>query len=181
MYDIVEQIRDDHISMARILSIMEQEINPIDGADDCDYALLIDCMRYMVEYADVVHHPKEDAMMQCISKKSAYLEALVGEIEKQHKLIRKSSTEFYDIVKAVESEEIVSKEKISELGLKYIQMQRAHMKLENEHLLSKVRALLLHDDYLNINKRYEKYRDPQLSENFETEYSALYHSLVSTL
>ena len=181
MYDIVEQIRDDHISMARILSIMEQEINRIGEEGDFNCALVIDCMRYMVEYADVVHHPKEDAMMQCISQKSALLEALVGEIEMQHKSIRKSSTDFYDLVKGVESKEMVSKDTISELGLKYIQMQRAHMRLENEHLLSKVRALLLHEDYLKINKEYENYRDPQLSENFETEYSALYHSLVSSL
>ena len=181
MYDIVEQIRDDHISMAMILSIMEREISATDDQANFNHALLIDCMRYMVEYADVVHHPKEDAMMQCISQKSPYLEALVSEIEKQHKTIRKSSIEFYDIVKAVESEDIVSKGKIAELGLRYIQMQRAHMKLENEHLLNKVRALLLHDDYLAINKRYENYRDPQLSEKFETEYSALHYSLLHSI
>ena len=181
MYDIVEQIRDDHISMSKILSIMEQDIRRIGDEDNHDYALLVDCMRYMVEYADVVHHPKEDAMMSCLLNKSAYLEALVREVEMQHKSIGKSSIEFYDLVKIAQSGKPVDKDNIAKLGMRYIEMQRKHMDLEEGYLLSKVRALLLHDDYLRINKEYENYRDPQLSDDFEKDYSALYHSLIGSL
>ena len=178
MYDIVEQIRYDHISISRILFIMEREVRRINDEVGPDYSLLVECMRYMVEYTDLVHHPKEDTMMRCISKKSSKLNELVQEIKMQHKSIGKFSIDFYEMVKAAELDEFVEKKKISEMGLRYINMQREHINLEEGSLLKNVRGLLLNDDYIQINRQYESYRDPQLSDSFETEYSALYQSLV---
>ena len=181
MYDLVEQIRYDHISISRILFIMEREIYRIDSEVDPDYGLLTDCMRYMVEYTDLVHHPKEDAVIRCISKKTTGFKKLTDEIKFQHESIGKLSNDFYELVKNVELEDFVDSKQISEMGLRYIYLQRKHIDLEESSLLREVRKLLLNEDYIQINRQYENYRDPQLSDNFETEYSALYNSLACSL
>ncbi len=178
MYDLVEQIRYDHISISRILLIMEREIYRIDSEVDPNYGLLTDCMRYMVEYTDFVHHPKEDAVMRCISKKTTGFKKITDEIKLQHESIGKLSNDFYELVKKAELEEFVEKKQISEMGLRYIYLQRKHIDLEEGSFLRDVRKLLLNDDYIRINRQYENYRDPQLSDNFETEYSSLYNALT---
>ncbi len=67
------------------------------------------------------------------------------------------------------------------MGLRYIYLQRKHIDLEEKSLLREVRKLLLNEDYIQINRQYENYRDPQLSDNFETEYSSLYKSLTCSM
>ena len=181
MCDLVEQIRYDHISISRILFIMEREIHRIDSEVDPNYGLLTDCMRYMVEYTDLVHHPKEDAVIRCISKKTTGFKKLTDEIKFQHESIGKLSNDLYELVKNVELEDFVDSKQISEMGLRYIYLQRKHIDLEESSLLREVRKLLLNEDYIQINRQYENYRDPQLSDNFETEYSALYNSLACSL
>ena len=178
-YDLVEQIKYDHISISRILFIMERELYRINGADDPDFELLADCMRYMVEYTDLVHHPKEDAVIDCISKKTAGFKKLTDEIKFQHESIGKLSSEFYDSVKKARLQERGDTNKISETGLRYIYLQRKHIDLEEGRFLRDVRKFLLNDDYVKINHQYENYRDPQLSDDFEAEYSHLHKTLVS--
>ena len=179
-YDIVEQIKYDHISISRILFIMERELYRINSAGDPpDYGLLSDCMRYMVEYTDLVHHPKEDAVIDCISKKTTGFKKLTDEIKFQHESIGKLSNKFYDTVKRAKREEGGDNKEISETGLHYIYLQRRHIDLEEGRFLRDVRKFLLNDDYIKINRYYETFRDPQLSDNFETEYSHLYRTLAA--
>ena len=181
MYDLIEQIRYDHINISKILFIMEREIYGIDSEVGPDYGLLADCMRYMVEYTDLVHHPKEDAVIRCISKKTTGFKKLTDEIKFQHESIRKLSNDFYELVKKAEFEDFVDSKQISEMGLRYIYLQRKYIDLEESSLLREVRKLLLNEDYIQINRQYENYRDPQLSDNFETEYSSLYNSLTCSM
>jgi hemerythrin-like domain-containing protein len=174
-HDLVEQIKYDHISISRILFIMERELY---RSDDLDYGLLADCMRYMVEYTDLVHHPKEDAVIDCISKKTTGFKKLTDEIKFQHESIGKLSIGFYDSIKKANLEESADAKEISETGLHYIYLQRKHIDLEEGRFLRDVRKFLLNDDYVQINRQYENYRDPQLSDDFESQYSYLYKTLV---
>ena len=178
-YDLVEQIKYDHISISRILFIMERELYRMNSADDPDYGLLADCMRYMVEYTDLVHHPKEDAVIDCISKKTAGFKKLTDEIKFQHESIGKLSNRFYDLVKQAKLESCGDNKNISEEGLHYIYLQRKHIDLEEGRFLRDVRKFLLNDDYVKINQQYETYRDPQLSDEFEVEFSHLYKTLAA--
>ena len=63
-----------------------------------------------------------------------------------------------------ELEDFVDNEQISEMGLHYIYLQRKYIDLEESSLLREVRKLLLNEDYIQINRQYENYRDPQLSD-----------------
>ncbi len=85
------------------------------------------------------------------------------------------------MIKKAELEEFVDNKEISEMGLRYIYLQRKHIDLEEKSLLREVRKLLLNEDYIQINREYENHRDPQLSDNFETEYSSLYNELTCSL
>lgn len=67
-------------------------------------------MRYMTEYAEVVHHPKEDAMMECIYGKSTDLDKVIDEVKFQHGSMGDKSTAFFGIIKSASMEQIEAKE-----------------------------------------------------------------------
>ena len=178
MYDIIDQIRYDHISISRVLFIMEQEFYKLKEDVDADIGLIEDCMHYLVDYADVVHHPKEDAMMDCIKDESDELRELVAEINMQHESIARMSGALYEKVQAAAQGEFIEKQGLVEEGLNFVRMQRAHIRLEEGSLLKRVRHLVSEEDIRKIDENYANFRDPHLSDSFEQEYGALYRSLL---
>lgn len=178
MYDIIDQIRYDHISISRVLVIMEQEFYKLKEDVDADIELIEDCMHYLVDYADVVHHPKEDAMMACIKDASEDISELVDEINMQHRSIAEMSSALYEKVRAAAQGEFIEKDALVEEGLNFVRLQRAHIRLEEASLLKRVRQLVTKEDIQRIDENYASFRDPHLSDNFEQEYNALYRSLL---
>ena len=178
MYGIIDQIRYDHISISRVLHVMDQELNRIKTDDNPDFDLLVECMRYMVNYVDVVHHPKEDVMMECVSQKTDELKDIIEEIEMQHRSIGDMSKDFYSKVEKAAAGEFISRDTLIKSGTGYIKAQRKHVNLEEGSLLRKVRHLLNEEDVEKINQQYAQFRDPQLSDTFEQEYNKLYQSLL---
>jgi len=180
MQNVVDQIRYDHISMSRILLLTEKELVKLKSEGTADFNLLLDCMRYMIEYADIAHHPKEDVMMDCIYGRLPELDKVIDEIKFQHGSIAEKSIAFAEIINAATVEQFVEKERIVALGQSYVSMQRKHIRLEEESLLRKLKTLLTDDDETEINEMYSKYLDPQLKDNFEKEYNSLYRALIGS-
>jgi len=180
MYDILDQIHYDHISMSKVLHIMEQEVYRIEADLDPDFNVLVDGMRYMVNYSDAVHHPKEDALFDRLLEKNPESKDLVEDIRRQHETLETKSGQFYDIVKkAAVAEEFVSKDDISSKGHDYIGILRKHMNIEEGDLLRKAKKFLSKNDMEEVDQEYSEFSDPLLSDSLEREYNSLYHSLVS--
>lgn len=178
MYHVVDQIRYDHISMSRILFLTERELARLKSGEDADFGLMLDCMRYMKDYAEAVHHPKEDAVMDCIYGRSPDLDVVIDEIKLQHRSMNEKSTAFLDIIRSAAMEQFEEKSNILALGQDYIRGQRSHMRLEEERLLRKSKELLSRSEVKEINQRYSEYSDPQIEDNFEEEYTRLYQTLT---
>ena len=178
MNNVVEQIQYDHISISRILLLLEQELVKLKTDVSVDYYFMLECMRYMIEYAEVVHHPKEDVMMDCVYNKSEELDPVIDEIKFQHQSMGATSGAFNESLKAVIAEQFVEKEAIVSQGLEFVRLQRNHIRLEEESLLRKLKKLLTPEDIEAINKRYEGVIDPQLSDDFEEQFGRLYQSLL---
>lgn len=62
MSNLVEQIHQDHVNVSKVLDLIEAEVGRARDEQAPDLELLEDAMRYMVNYSDLIHHPKEDSM-----------------------------------------------------------------------------------------------------------------------
>ena len=178
MNNVVDQIRYDHISMSRILLLLEQEILKLKTEIDVDYYLMLECMRYMIDYAEVVHHPKEDAMMDCVYKKFDDLDVVIDEIKFQHSSMKGKSEAFNESLKSAIADQFLERETIIAQGLEFVRLQRSHIKLEEGSLLSRLKKLLTSGDMEAINQKYAGAVDPQLRDDFEEQYNQLYRSLI---
>src|SRR6476620_11823576 len=50
----------DHVNFARLLNLLEGEVDLLHDAGSPHYQLMLDIMYYMTHYSAVLHHPKED-------------------------------------------------------------------------------------------------------------------------
>lgn len=179
MNDLIDQIKYDHISMSKVLNLMEREIGLLADDQDPDYYLLVDSMRYMVNYSDTVHHVKEDAIFSRLTEVDPDTTDTVEDIRKQHETLAVLSTQLYDIVRNASLGVLVSKDEISKLGSEYVSALRRHMSIEEGNLLRKAREALSAEDMYAVEQQYANYRDPLLSGSLEQEYNSLYKNLMA--
>ena len=50
----------DHANFARLLDLLEAQLDLFHRGETPHYELMLDIMFYMTHYPDVLHHPKED-------------------------------------------------------------------------------------------------------------------------
>jgi len=177
MTNLVEQIHEDHVNVSRILDLIEHEMERARSEQTPDLDLLEDAMRYMINYSDLVHHPKEDAMFAKLVQNEPDVADQVEVLRQEHETLARLSGEFLDIVKAAESGEFILREEVVNRGTEYVQTLRSHMDAEEVGLLKRARASLSDSDLEEIDAAYASTRDPLMEDSLKQEYAALYRSL----
>jgi len=177
MPDVIEQIHNDHVSVAKILDLMEAEIERARDEQMPDLDLLQDAMRYMVNYPDLIHHPKEDAMFARLVNNEPEAADRVEALRQEHLELASLGSAFLDIVKAAESGEFVLRDEVVKRGSEYVEALRSHMDKEEGDLLKLARNALDDEDLEAIAAEYAQTRDPLMEDSLEKEYGALYRSL----
>jgi len=177
MADVIDQIHDDHVNVAKILDLIETEIDRARKEQMPDLDLLEDAMRYMVNYPDLIHHPKEDAMFARLIRNEPDAADRVEALRQEHLNLAALSSSFLDIIKAAESGEFVLRDEVVKRGTEYVSALRAHMDKEESDLLKLARSALSDEDLEEISAEYASTREPLMEDSLEQEYGALYRSL----
>ena len=69
---ILEELREDHRNLARLLDLLENECRDVPAEGEPDMDLLHDIMHYMTVYPDAIHHPREDLVYTAFSGSRKY-------------------------------------------------------------------------------------------------------------
>lgn len=177
MSNLVEQIHQDHVNVSKVLDLIEAEVGRARDEQAPDLELLEDAMRYMVNYSDLIHHPKEDSMFARLVQKEPDVAAQVEVLRQEHQTLAALSDAFLEIVKAAETGEFVLRDEVVKRGTEYVDFLRSHMDAEEVGLLQRAGASLSDKDLEEIDARYASSRDPLMEESLNAEYAALYRSL----
>lgn len=178
MSSLVEQIRQDHVNVSRVLDMIDKEIDRARDEQMPDLELLEDAMRYMTNYSDLVHHPKEDAMFAKLLQNEPDVAGEVEVLREEHETLARLGSDFLEIVKAAEYGDFVLRQEVIDRGAEYVETLRSHMDAEEVGLLKRAHASLTIDDLEAINAAYASMHDPLMEDSLKKEYGALYRSLV---
>jgi len=179
MSNPIDQIHEDHVNTSRILDLIENEIERARSEEMPNLELLEDAMRYMVNYPDLVHHPKEDAMFTRLIQKQPDATRDVEALRDEHLELASLSGAFLEIVTAAESGEFVLRTEVIQRGSEYVEKLRAHMDKEESGLLKLAQTTLTEQDLEDINSDYATVRDPLMEESLAQQYAAIYRSLFN--
>lgn len=178
MIDLISQIHQDHVNMARILKLIESEIDALVAEEPRDLEILDGALRYLINFADRIHHAKEDIMFARLKSVDPDTRELVEEIASEHQTIYEKGSEFHRLVQAAESGDFVLRKEIVEKGTDYLQTLFAHMRREEEDLLKRARESLSESDLAGAVDQGEGGGDPLFGERVHKEYKDLYDHIV---
>jgi len=160
MANVLNGLHDDHKNIARVLALLNNELETLAEVHSPDYELLEDIMRYVTGYPDTHHHPTEDIVFQHLKERAPDTAAAIEHILSEHHELAASGRRFLAAVEAVEHEALVQRTELLALGRAYADLLRRHMDREEGYLFPQARQQLSASDWDEIDAEVEAQPDP---------------------
>ena len=177
MTDTIAVWRADHLNFAKLLDILEAQLQRLHTGDEPNYELMLDIMFYMTHYSDLLHHPREDLAFAKIKERDSSAGPLVDELARQHEFIKECGEELVTDLDGIVNGSIISRERVELPGRNYIAHFRNHMQREEDEILPLAAMLLRDKDWSAIEATLQHREDPVFGTNAEQRYAALRHEI----
>ena len=178
MSDTLAQWHTDHLNFAKLLNILEAELDLFHKGDTPNYELMLDIMFYMTHYPDVLHHPREDLAFAKIKEREKSAGLTVDELSEQHVQLRKIGEELVRGLSDVVNGSISMRGSIETPGRAYVTNFRSHMRTEEKEILPMAAELLQDNDWSEIKAAIQHIDDPLFGEAAEKRYAAIHQQIA---
>ena len=178
MSDILAQWHTEHVNFAKLLNILEAQLNLFHEGERPNYELMLDVMFYMTNYPDVLHHPREDLAFARIRELDAGTAPLVDELSKQHAQLRDVGERLVRALSDIVNGSIVPRESVEAPGRAYIASFRSHMRTEENDILPKAAKLLRDKDWATIKAAIQHIDDPLFGKASEKRYASIHEQIA---
>jgi hemerythrin-like domain-containing protein len=173
MHDTLALWHADHSNFAKLLDLLEGQLEPLCQGEATDYSLMLDILFYMTRYADTFHHPMEDRVFAIIKERDEGVRRKVDELMKQHGQLRESGDALVTDLDDVVNGSITSREHVEALVRRYVANFRDHMRIEEKEMIPLAAHVLGAEDWSSIDDAIRRIEDPLFGPSTEARYAAL--------
>lgn len=178
MTNIIEQIRDEHRNMAKLLDALERQIAVFSEGGQPDYEVILGALDYFLDYPDRCHHPKEDLLARKIIEGTDTAGPL-QKLEAQHEELGILTRRFAELVRRVLDEAELSRSDLTRAATEFIATQRHHMEMEEEHFLPLAETALGPEELAELASELTAEADPLMDPDDEARYASLRDAILS--
>lgn len=150
MVDVIDDIREEHVAIARVLDIVEQELEAMQRGDQVDFEILLDAAFYLTEFSDLFHHTKEDLVYRRLRRRRRRAADLVSGLEGEHETLRRLGLAVAEAVEDVTDDVMVDRADLQRRIREYVLAQREHMDREEREFLPLAEKTLTDEDWAEI-------------------------------
>ncbi len=174
----IEQLKLDHRNMARLLDLVQSELESMRAGEPPDFDLLHSVMEYALHYPDICHHPKEDVIYRRLVRRDQSAEQRVGDLMKEHahlaELTRKLAAALHNVAQDVE----VPRAWLENLVEEYIGSNRRHIAAEEQRFFPLALVTLSDEDWQEIDASAVSKDDPLFGGRLAGQYRGLYDRIM---
>ncbi len=175
MSRVIDQLHRDHQNASRLLDILDEYLLALPAQSTLDHIRMLDVMRYMTDYPDLFHHPREDLVLQRLVKRDPQAREAAHDILEEHQLIAEKGKRFWQRLRAAVHLPDIATGELAEHGHEYVTTMRHHMRKEESLIFPRAQEVLTATDWTEVEDTMAARGDPLFGEEVEAEYEALYH------
>ena len=175
----LEELEIDHRNMRQLLDIVEEEMEGYQQDHVPDFEILHLIIDYTLNYPEISHHPREDAIYESLRRRDPAGAAAIGNLIEEH---RKLSTLTHRLAAAlgnVERDVEMPKEWLNSLVREYLARNRAHMHAEEQHFFPRALASLSDQDWREIDAKLHRLVDPLFGGKVAQDYLRLHQRIMA--
>jgi hemerythrin-like domain-containing protein len=159
--DIIRALGDEHRYQARLLNLLERQVGLLNQRQAPDYEAMHGVMRYMTQFPDRLHHPKEDLVFEKIVLRDRSAEPKVKELLQAHEeIIVKGRRLLEAIGHGRKGDAQADPNVLRKSAHAYIGALRRHMDIEHLHMFPLAQQVLTAEDWIEVDARMKPILDP---------------------
>jgi hemerythrin-like domain-containing protein len=178
MVQVIEQLGRDHCNMRLLLDIIEEETNAYREGNVPDFDLLRMIADYTLHYPDLIHHPKEDLVFERLIIRDPEAKTFIGDLVGEHRRLSALTRRFAAAIDTAARDVELPRQWFDALAMEYLQANRMHMQIEEEHFLPRAMAMLTDEDWAAIDERVTRTDDPVFGERVADPYLSLHERIL---
>jgi hemerythrin-like domain-containing protein len=162
MRHAIRILKDEHRSISAVISGLKELARMADEATERpDFTVFRAMLRYVDEYPERLHHPKEDEhLFARLALRTGAAAALIADLMEEHNEGRRRVRELERSLLFLEDRWPVGVKEFRRLADEYAQFHWNHMRKEEEKILPLAELHLTADDWLAIDQAFAGNRDP---------------------
>ena len=179
MKTLIESLHEDHRNLGKLLMLLETDWLALQSDNDPNYSLMVDIIEYVYSYPDVFHHPREDLLYQSAMERAPSVKEEIEPMLHQHSELKRCTHGLRDSLNAVLNDALVDKLHLRDEIRDFIDLQRAHILLEESRIYPHIEQLLTLDDINWLDEQQPPATDPLFGEHVEERFRQLYKHILA--
>ena len=175
----IEELEIDHRNMRQLLAIIEEEMDAYRRGDVPDFDLLDLIVDYILNYPEISHHPREDAIYAVLMRRDPVAAAAIGNLMEEHRQMSALTQRFAAAIANVERDVETPKEWLEALVREYLGRNRRHMQAEEQQFFPRAVAALSDADWAEIGGRLHRLVDPLFGGKVTQDYLRLHQRIMA--
>lgn len=177
--DPVRAWHDEHMYFTRLLRLLQVEVDLFHAGETPQYQLMLDILSYLQDYADQVHHPREDEAFRRLRKLHPDQSLMIARLEQEHRVIARAGTTLAHLLAEVEAgDAIVSRSEIEVAAATFLVYYAHHIEKEEAEVLPLAGRSLGEADWQAIKACVASSPDPLFGSAPEKRFRALRHRIA---
>ncbi len=160
MAKIIDQLRAEHADMARMLEVLEAELDAIDEGRPPYHALIEDIAAYFLDYPDACHHPKENVLYSRVVANRPNSMGPVVDLEAEHRAVAQLVRDFAKAAAKLRAGDNMPPAAFAAIARTFIERQRSHIGDEERDLFPLALDTLDVTDWAVLDARVDSKTDP---------------------
>lgn len=178
-FDPVQAWHDEHMYFTRLLKLLQEQVDVFHAGDTPNYQLMLDILSYLQDYADQVHHPREDEAFRRLRKIHPDQSLMIARLEQEHRVIARAGHTLAHLLTEVDAgDAIVSRAEIEVAAATFLVYYGNHIEKEEEDVLPLAGRTLTAADWAAIKDAVPPSPDPLFGTVPEKRFRDLRHRIA---
>ncbi len=178
MHPVLRRLRQDHDNLARLLDLLEQQLDQFHAGEEPVYELMCEMLEYIEGYAEQVHHPTEETVLKAILEQDPEHRPAIEALLKQHDTLGAMAKVFRQMLEGIVHGDVFPRNEVETAGRDFLSLQRQHLKVENEEVLPRAMKMLDETTWRSIEERVPSEDDPLFGTEDSGRFRTLYQHLM---
>ena len=162
----------DHLNFARLLDLVEQQLDAFHKGKLPDYELMRSIVYYLRHYPDCFHHPRENVAFARLVKRDPTLQLTIARRIQEHAVIAVAGEDFLHCLDRVIAGLVTERSVLEATAATYLVYYRQHMAAEEQEVIPRAVELLTSADWAAV-AAIPVESDPLFGPDFDARYQEL--------
>jgi hemerythrin-like domain-containing protein len=171
--NVLQSLHKDHVNFDRLLGLLGEQLTLLQRAGLPDFQLMLDIVDYLQNYADLYHHPKEDAIYGFHLERSTEGRAEIEFVIRQHDDLRQSTSYVRRAIDGILHGDIMLRTAFTGQLAGFIKQQGTHLDAEESYLFPLLNRRFTAADWRYIERLIPARTDPLFGDSVLKQYATL--------